>query len=191
MFSTQRYSLGFHKCDNAVNGSCSRCSSRPPHICCDLCNPGEFEDMFQVPDPGPKNQIRRSKIKDYVSNESDKTFREWLDDWRRKTSKEVQGDHCVRYYGPLNIMLDDTFERICDAAHHNLITSVDNLYKETRWYLTHEYGQIIIDKIKEIIPADLPPSGSRTAKNSRPRKCSNCGQVGHTSELSAEFFPHL
>ena len=61
-------------------------------------------------------------------------------------------------------MLDETFEQICDAAHHNLIASADDLYKETRWYLTHEYGQIVFNTIKQIIPADTPPSKSHPVK---------------------------
>ena len=190
MFGTQQCSSGTHECNNAVDGPCPRCSPRPPRICCDLCNPEEFKDMFQVFDPAPKTQLRRSQIKDYIPTESDKNLRKWLDDWRRKTSKEVHGEYCVRYYGPLNIMLDDTFERICDAAHHNLITSVDDLYKETRWHLTYEYGQTIIEKIKEIILVDLPPSTApHPVKQPQPRKCSSCGQVGHTSELSMQLSP--
>ena len=179
---------GVHACDNAVNGSCPRCSPHHPHICCDLCNPEEFEDMFQVPNPGSKNQPRRSKIKDYVQNENDKKLRKWLDDWRRKTTKEVHGEQCLRYYGPSNIMLTETFDRICDAAHHNLIASVDDLFKESRWFLTYKYGQIVVDAIKEIIPVDPLPSESHPTKTRQPPKCSSCGQVGHTSGSSMEPF---
>lgn len=136
--------------------------------------------MFRVPDTGPRTQPRRSKVKDYVPNENDKAFRSWLDIWRRETSEAAHGKPCVRYLGSSNIMLDDTFEKICDAVHHNLINSVHDLHKETsRWNLTHKYGQIIVDSIKNIIPAVPPPTATTTT--AKQRRCSSCSQVGHTS----------
>ena len=139
--------------------------------------------MFRVPDAGPKTQPCRSKIKDYVPNENDKIFQLWLDDWRQETSEYLHGKACVRYFGCSNVMTDTVFERICDAVHNNLIASVDDLYKETRWYLTNKYGQVIVDEIKEIVPV-APPQKSRPTTTPKPRKCSNCGQLGHISEQS-------
>jgi hypothetical protein len=183
MFNAQRYSTGHRECHKAVDGPCSRCSPRPPRICCDLCSPEEFVDMFQVPNAGPKSQSHRSKIKDYIPNERDKKLRQWLDDWRQKTSEDVYGKSSINYFGCSTVMLDSILERICDAAHQNLISSVDDLHKETRWYLTHKYGQTVIDAIKTIMPATLPPSESHPAKTPKVHKCSSCGRVGHTSEL--------
>ena len=117
-------------CGSAVGRSFLCCSSYPPRSRCDLRDPEVFKDM-QVPDPGSKNyQSHQWKVKDYVPNENDKKLQEWLNDWRRRTNKEVHGEAWVEHCGPSNIMLDETFERICDAAHHNLIASADDLYKK-------------------------------------------------------------
>lgn len=177
------------KCENAINGSCPRCSPCLPRICCDLCNPEVFKDTFQVPDAGLKPQPRRSKIKDYHPTESDKSFRTWLDGWRQKTSEDDYGKGCSTHFGSSNIMTDTIFERICDAAHHNLINTIDDLYKETRWHLTHKYGQIVVNVVKDVIPVALPPPKPHTEKTLR--KCSSCRQVGHTSESSMARLPYL
>jgi len=137
--------------------------------------------MFRVPNAGPKTQLRRSKIKDYIPNENDETLQQWLNNWWWETSENVHGWPCVRYFSCSNIMSDSILERICDAAHHNLPTSIDNLYKETRWHLTHEYGQVIINAIREAIPA-APSLEPCPAPAPKPRRCSACKQVSHTSE---------
>ena len=41
-----------------------------------------------------------------------------------------------------------------------------------------------VDPVEEIVPAAPPPSKSRSVTTTKPRKCSSCGQVGHTSELT-------
>ena len=140
-------------------------------------------DSVPTRDTGSRTQSRWPKAKDYIPDENDKMFRQWLNDWRRKTSGDTYGKACVRRIGYSNRMLNSTLELICDAAHKNLIASVDDLYKETNWYLTDEHGQTVVDKIKELTPT-APPSKSHPAPVPKPRrvKCSNCGQVGHTSE---------
>ena len=160
VFSAQQHPAGIRSCNNATDEPCPRCSPRSPCICCDLCNPKESRDMFRVPDAGPKTQPRRSKIMEHAPNENDKIFRLWLDDWRQETSEYLRGKACVRYFGCSNVMTDTVFGRTCDTVHNNLIASVDDLYKETHWYLTKKYGQVIVDKIKEIEPV-APPQKSR------------------------------
>jgi len=147
-------------------------------------------------------QPRWPKVKDYIPNETDKTFRQWLNDWRRETNEDTFGRDRVGRPGCSNIMLDDTLELICDAAHNNLIASVDDLYKETRWHLTGKHGQTLVDKIKEIIPAaprskPKPKPKPRLESNlkfrreqpkphptpvPKPPRCSSCGLIGHNSE---------
>ena len=137
--------------------------------------------MFQTPNTRPEPQLRRSRIKDYIPDDNDYILQQWLDDWRWYTCEEVFGKASVRYFGCSNVMSDTTFERICDAAHHGLIRSVKDLYKETRWHLTGRYGQIVVDAIKDAIPA-VPPPELHPATTPKPRKCSLCGEPGHTSE---------
>ena len=84
-------------------------------------------------------------------------------------------------------MTDHLLQRVCDATHHSLINSTDDLYKETDWHFTDEYGQTVVDKIKEIVPIAPQPSKTATV-----RKCSKYGQPGHISELFTTplFFPY-
>ena len=102
-------------------------------------------------------QLRRSRMKEYVPNENDKELRRWLDSWRWKISRDIYGAPCVKRLGCSNFMADGLLDQICAAAHHNLITSIDDLDKETRWHFIKEYGQTLVDKIKEIIPI-VPPT---------------------------------
>ena len=82
-------------------------------------------------------------------------------------------------------MADSTLDQICDAAHQHLISSTNDLFKETRWHLTNEFGQTIVDQIKEVIPAAPPP-----LKTTATRKCSQCGQPGHNSEHFTTHIPY-
>ena len=142
--------------------------------------------MFQAANPQPKIQSRRPKvlIEDYTPDENDKKLRQWLDGWRWEISRDIHG---VENFGCLNFMTGHLLQRICDAAHHNLINSTEDLYKETGWHFTDEYGQTVVDKIKEITPIAPQPSKIATV-----RKCSKYGQPGHTSELFTTplFFPY-
>lgn len=137
-----------------------------------------FEDAFRVPDTQLKTQLRRSRIKDYIPDKNDEKLRQWLEDWRRKTSIELYGVHSVKHFGFSNVMTDHTLSQICDAAHQNLIMSTDDLYKETRWHFIYQYGQTVVGKIREIKPVVPLPVKTTTA-----RKCSKCGQPGHNSEF--------
>jgi len=141
--------------------------------------PEGFEDMSQVSDLESKTRSRRSEVQDYVPDENDKKFRQWLEDWRRQTSEDLYGAYFLGYFGYSNVMTTYTLDRICDAAHQNLITSTDDLYRETGWHLTDEYGQIIVDKIREIMGGSAPPPPKKPAI----RKCSKCGQPGHDSKF--------
>ena len=184
LFNAQQHSAGIRDCDNAIDGSCPHCSPQQPCICCDLCNPEEFEDMFWVPNLHSKSQPCRSKIKDYTPDNNDKTLQEWLKDWRRKTSKDIYGVHCVKHFGYLNVVADSTLDQICDAAHQHLISSTNDLFKETHWHLTNEFGQTIVDQIKEVIPAAPPP-----LKTTATRKCSQCGQPRITVSTLQRIYP--
>ena len=137
--------------------------------------------MFQVQDPRPKTQLRRSKKKDYIPNENDKRLRSWVDDWRRKTAVGTYGAACVKRFGCSNIMTDQVLDQVCHAAHHGLISSVDNLYKETRWHFTYKYGRTIAEKIKEMLPIAPPP-----AKVATVWKCSELDHV-HIAEMRANW----
>ena len=83
----------------------------------------------------PVTQPHGSKTKDYIPDENDKILRQWLNDWRQESSEDAYGKIVVRYFGCSSFMPNNTLERICDAAHYDLIASIDDLNKETHWHL--------------------------------------------------------
>ena len=177
-------------CDNAVDGTCSRCSPTPPQLCCDLCNPSEFEDEYIVSLEKRKSQPRRSTMKPYEPSENDKTLRERLDSWRWEMSDTIFGELFTAGLGCYTLMTDEVLDRICDAAHFNLITSVENLTKETRWHFSTDHGQKVIEIISAAHPVidAQPPVQTTTPVTTipgpKPRDmvCTGCGQRGHSSE---------
>ena len=168
---------------------CPRCSPITPQLCCDLCNPAEFEDKFVVSLEKRKPQPRRSTMKPYEPSEDDKRLRKHLDEWRWEMSVKLHGELFTNDFGCFTFMPNDVLDRICDAAHHNLITSIDALLKETRWHLTREHGQSVVDIVSRMRPETVSRLSQQTttpvAATSGPKPrdlvCTSCGQPGHSS----------
>jgi len=182
---------GDHTCNSVSEGTCPRCSVTPPRVCCDLCHPAEFENEFIVSLSKQKSQPRRSTIKPYEPSEADRTLRERLNKWRMEMSNELYGELFTENFGCFTFMQNEELDRICDAAHDGLITSIDTLAKETHWNSSREHGQKVLDIISEAQPVSLPPVPSQTPVTttskgkSREQTCTSCKQSGHSSL----FFP--
>ena len=107
-------------------------------------------------------------------------------------SNDTFGQSFTRVFGCYTFMPDEILNRIVDAAHENLITSVEGLIKETRWHLSKEHGQAVVGIISEMHPGtgqQLPtrtpiPTIPKLGPKPREMVCSSCGQPGHSSEFS-------
>ena len=190
-----------------------RCSSTPPQICCNLCNPAEFENRYIVSLEKRKSQPRRSTMKsyeprlesassseegrvslNYEPSENDKTFRKQLDSWQWEMANKVYTEFFTADFGCYTFMTDDVLNRICDASHFNLTTSVENLAKETRWNSSKEYGQHVIEIVLAAYPTldsqspveTAAPAPSASVPKPREMVCTGCGQRGHASEFLNE-----
>ena len=131
----------------------------------------------------------------YEPSEDDRALRDQLVEWRWKMSNNLFGDTFDRGFGYFMFMPNGVLDRICDAAHYNLITSVETLMRESCWDLSLEYGQKVVDMISEIrpvpvpAPAPPPPPPQTPAIVTRKKKyreltCASCKQQGHSRTLS-------
>jgi len=179
--------IGSHACDSVGEGECPRCSLTPPQICCDLCDPAEFENEFIVSLDKRKSQPRRSTIKPYEPSEADRLLRKRLNEWRLKMSNELYGEPFTTSFGCYTFMANEDLDRICNGAHNDLITSIDTLVKETHWSFSKDYGQKVLDIILETQTVYLPPTPPQSPVivkpkgKSREQTCTSCKQSGHSS----------
>jgi hypothetical protein len=165
----------------------SICSLTVPQLCYDVCDPAEFENKFAITLEKQKPQPRRSMVKTYEPSEEEKMLRKQLNDWRWKMSVELHGEGFTDSFGCATFMADEVLDRICDAAHYDLITSIDALAKETDWHLAKEHGQPVIDIISATTPLPQVQTDAPVAATSGPKPreqtCTSCGQPGHTSKF--------
>ena len=131
-------------------------------------------------------------MKLYEPSEDDKMLRKRLDEWRWKVADELFGELFTNDFGCYMFMQNEILNRICDAAHYHLITSIDALAKETCWHLSKEHGQSVVDIVSEMQLMITLQSSPQTATltttvmpgpKSWEQTCSSCGQPGHNSEF--------
>lgn len=107
-------------------------------------------------------------------------------------SKTIFGELFTQGLGCSTFMPNEILDSICDAAHFNLITSVETLAKETRWHLAKDHGESVVQIILETFPPAssqllVPPVvlvTSTSGPKAREMICTSCGQPGHSSESS-------
>ena len=107
-------------------------------------------------------------------------------------SKTIFGKLFTQGLGCPTFMPNEVLDSICDAAHFNLITSVETLAKETCWHLARDYGESIVQIILEAFPPASPqplvpplvPATSTSGPKAREMICTSCGQSGHSNESS-------
>lgn len=139
-----------------------------------------------------KSRPRRSVIKPYEPDKHDKELRKQLDEWRRNMSNDKYGRSFTKVFGYSTFMPDKILNCIVNAAHKNLITSVEKLAKETRWHHSKEYGQAVVEIILGMCPRTdqqlriQTPASVVLKSGPKPREmvCTSCGQPGHSSEFS-------
>jgi hypothetical protein len=100
------------------------------------------------------------------------------------------GELFTKDFGCFTFMPNEVLDCICNAAHYDLLVSIDTLAKETRWHLSKEHGQKVIDIISEMRPVIAPQSPPQTMApvtvktKSRELTCTSCNQPGHSSRFS-------
>ena len=128
-------------------------------------------------------------MKSYQPSKEDKALRKRLNEWRWKMSNDLYGEGFIRGFGCSTFMPNAILNRICDAAHYNLVTSVDTLMKETDWHFSQEHGQKVVDIISEMQATPPPPSPEQTPVAATLKtgplepSCVGCDQQGHSRGL--------
>ncbi|KAH9847345.1 hypothetical protein C2E23DRAFT_714524, partial [Lenzites betulinus] len=113
---------------------------------------------------------------------------------RREKMLAKYGRAHLNNLGASYIMPNDTLKRIVDCARARKLTSVANLFRETKWDLAtklgeevlcvvNRYPQVSRDPLQDtpVNPTDAAAAGPLAAAKrvAAPRKCSACNATGH------------
>ncbi len=111
-----------------------------------------------------------------------------LHQWRVSKVIEEYGQGGLSSFGPGIVMPNETLSRVIACVHNSKIKDIQDLQRETKWCGVEDYGQEILDIIKQLRPStsaltttplpmpDLTKAGSKSKRVSR---CGACGQEGH------------
>lgn len=87
----------------------------------------------------------------YTMSDKDREFRDALHQFRRTKMKEVFGLAVLCNLGPGLIMGDSVLDRIADCARVNKLTSLDALYRETKWDQTWDLGDAVLAVVYQCV----------------------------------------
>ncbi|OJT02516.1 ATP-dependent DNA helicase Q-like 1 [Trametes pubescens] len=139
-----------HRClPNGGNG-CARCLVSSSTVCCSLCTPTHpaFSFLPSAGDAARPSASRASHVDSkYTMNTTDIGFRRALHDFRRAETLRTYGRAHLNNMGPGMIMGDGELSRIADCARARKLGSLDDLYKESKWDLTHELGERVLELV--------------------------------------------
>ena len=101
-------------CDPSTLNGCSRCSPKPPSICCDLCNAEYFKkfDIISESSAPAANPSRKSYIKAFDMTPTCKDLRHALFNWRRDHATTMFGESVVERLGAKLLLPDEVVERL-------------------------------------------------------------------------------
>lgn len=80
---------------------------------------------------------------------TDIEFRKALHRFRRERTIDTFGQVHLNNLGPGLIMGDTVLDRIADCARVNKLTSLDLLYRETKWSRAQEYGNELLGLVNQ------------------------------------------
>ncbi|KAI0631312.1 P-loop containing nucleoside triphosphate hydrolase protein [Trametes polyzona] len=198
-----------HRCLPGAAGGCTRCQILPSAVCCSLCSPNHPAFSFLPSDsaPVPRTTAPRASHIDtkYVMSSTDIDFRAALHDFRCAEMISIYGRANFNNLGTGMVMGDVTLSRIADCARARKLSSPEDLYKETKWDLSWELGQRVLELINRHYPplpsplaatpqrgqgvarpdTSTPTSATDTSRSNAPRRCGACSQSGHTRRSKA------
>ena len=177
--------LAFHPtdCQPELPSGCPRCGENTSLICCDIEHPISFHSL-QTPPVKVDRAMRRSRVEPIKLSDrstADMKLVDALENWHEETTKARYGDATLLDFGPSLIMSTKVLDRIINCVHHQKISSLQDLARETRWDKVSRYGAEILALILAIHPVRTSASEpkSTSAPTARKVKCGSCGQLGH------------
>ncbi|KAI1781685.1 P-loop containing nucleoside triphosphate hydrolase protein, partial [Ganoderma leucocontextum] len=191
-------------------GGCARCRLSPSPICCSLCTPDHAAFAILPPSPPPQPSVPRASTvpNKYTMSITDHDLHDTLDQFRRARTQEEFGVAILNNLGPGLVMGNAILERIVDCARVHKLGTLESLYRETKWDLTWELGERVLDLVKNYYPPPAPAPlplnvlgntdanvGGVSGSNSRgvcKKICSACHQLGHirSNRICPEYGKH-
>ena len=184
-------------CDSTSPSGCTRCAPKVRIICCDLCNPGFFE-QYCVSATKQTQIPAKSRTKTFEMTATSNSLKMAIFDWRRQHAIEKFGNLVVRRLGAKLLISDEIVERLVTCAHSQTrLSTIEHLITETKWRRdwAEEFGEsllkIIYSHYPQLVPAtstladvvQLPASDQNvnTSTGKRKSQCSKCKAEGHIS----------
>ncbi|CDO74559.1 hypothetical protein BN946_scf184632.g16 [Trametes cinnabarina] len=139
----------------------------------------------------------------YTMTSQDYDLRIALHEFRRAQTLEMYGLAVLNNLGTGMIMGDEELVRIADCARAHHLKTLEDLYRESKWDLTWELGESVLELVNRYYPVKAPlvstplqaqqtardvasvPQGSEASRTSTARRCGACDQVGHTRRSKA------
>lgn len=192
--------LPFHLlCDNTTPMDCTHCQPKPSHLCCDLCNSSNFEDLTAATIPKPARAPVKSNVKPYKMVNGDHKLKQAILDWQKQWMITMFGLILTWKYGANYLLPDDLVQRIIDCVHASKLISVESLKRETHWTGAKEHGPSLLELIHLHTPLcpplpTVPAGGLPLQKNSlgvpmpKKQQCRKCKQEGHIGTLNFHHF---
>ena len=89
------------------------------------------------------------KFGEYEPAPRDLQFRLNLDAWRSRKMQDMFGLAFFKNMGAAFVMGDDILTRVADCARVGIISTIEDLERETMWYHAREYGSEVLALISE------------------------------------------
>jgi len=196
------------ECRSDLPNGCPRCHACPSAICCELCNPESFERLMLLDIEKPQPQPSRSRLNSgHQISEAEAHLRSALEEFRITATRRCYGNANLIDLGPSLVLPDLVLSRIIDCAWVYKLSTTSDIFRETRWVGSDEYGSAILQLVRQHLPAphaqalhpiNTPLSAdalrsrleaidqSLATRTTQKRTCRACGASGHISRP----FPH-
>ncbi|KAI0687266.1 P-loop containing nucleoside triphosphate hydrolase protein [Earliella scabrosa] len=196
-YSNDKRGFNHKECNPDSPTGCARCSPRPLLVCCDLCEPVPFSDLFGGLSKATRKQ-KKSHIPPHDMTRLCVQLRQALCDWRETSTIKCFGEASLRNYNGGLLLPTQAVIRIVDCAQAGKLLALENLEREVRdlWRkdLLETHGKDVLHIIHSIFPPPPPepepepepeaqrrPQGTTiSTKARRPMTCHACLQPGHT-----------
>ncbi|EPS93458.1 hypothetical protein FOMPIDRAFT_1090729, partial [Fomitopsis schrenkii] len=130
VFSRSATDFDHKDCDQDQPLGCARCAPVAPMVCCDICHPLAFEDVFTPKPSRTTRGLRKSTVKPYDSGSQDHELRQALLQWRDEETRRLYGSAILHIHGGSFVLPIETMKRIIQCAHAGIISTPEQFRRE-------------------------------------------------------------
>ena len=132
-------------CRPDLPNGCPRCCTLPSPVCCELCNPQDFETLAHISIEKHRPQRSRSRINSTQHiTPVEIQLRNALDEFRTTETEWKYGRANLINIGPSLVLPDAVLSRLIDCARVHKLSSTADIARETWWVGSEEYGEAIL-----------------------------------------------